>query len=159
MGKGGSRVGAGRKSTRRDPQEVLRVVPVPEAPKGLSEREREWWKRLATELDPLELYTASDASSFLSLVRLEALLEAALAGEEVDTDKEGASKAASLSAITGLVRAAAMLRQRFRLDPASRGAVAAPPKPTSYVQGTRDPDDLEPLDNPDAFAPLPRLPS
>lgn len=78
------------------------------------------------QVDRLELFTASDEEAFRSWVRATALREAALAGEPIDADCEGIPKRASLSAVTGLMRVAAMLGGKFRFDPASRGAIPVP---------------------------------
>jgi len=146
MSKGGSRPGSGRRRRVSDPAQRARVIPVPAAPEGLSERERAIWRAHAEQVDVLEIFTISDASTFRAWCRVEALLEEALDGERTDTDAQGNEKQPSLAAIGSLARVVGSYAEKFRCTPLSRGAVPATAAPEPADE--EDLDDLKPIDGP-----------
>src|SRR5262249_20383481 len=115
-----------------------------EPAEGLDERELAVWHRLAAAVDLVKSYGAADREGFLNMVRLQAKLERAYAGETLSVDRNGHSVPASLSDIIGMTRLLATLFQSFHIDPSSRDRLPPPatPAPTDTAD---DPDALKPL--------------
>ena len=94
-------------------------------------------------IDPLGIYTSADGAMFLLWARMQAKLDAVLAGELTETDREGKPAPPALAAAVALARCVAMLAGKFKADPTSRGAVPAAPAPEPTEEN--DPDDLRPI--------------
>jgi len=142
MGSGGMRPGGGRRRRVQTAAERARVIPIPPPPEDLDERAAAAWRAHAAMINPLEIYTQADGAVFRLWARMQAKLEAVLAGELTERDRDGNPAPASLAATVALTRCVAMLAGKFKADPTSRGAVPAAPAPEA---AENDPDAFDPL--------------